>query len=61
MAYRIPIFNIESKIDMEVLMVIVMEDAIWLPWLPPITLEVDTRVVDDTVIVGVDQDAGIRN
>ena len=35
----IPEFDIEAKVDMEVLMMIIVEDAVWLPGLPPERLE----------------------
>ena len=31
----VPVLNVESKVDMEVLMMIVMEDTVRLPGLPP--------------------------
>ncbi len=37
-------------------MVVVVEDAVWLPRLPPGALEVDARMVNDAVVVGVHQD-----
>lgn len=52
----IPDFHVEPEVDMEVLMVIVVEDAIWLPWLPPVGLEVDAGMVDDAMVVQVSQD-----
>jgi hypothetical protein len=39
----------------KVLMVVVVEDAMRLPWLPPVGLEIDSRMVDDAVVVGVEQ------
>lgn len=36
-------------------MVVVVENASWLPWLPPVGLEIDSRMVDDAVVVGVEQ------
>jgi len=39
--------------------VIVVEDAIRLPRLPPAPLKVDAAVVDDAVVVGVDQDEAV--
>ena len=40
---------------MEVLVVVVMEDAVRLPRLPPESLEGDPRMVNDAVIVNVKQ------
>ena len=54
--YLIPIFNIESEIDVKVLMMVVVEDAMRLPWLPPVGLEIDSGMVDDSVVVGVEQE-----
>ena len=36
----VPVLNVESKVDMEVLMMIVMEDTVRLPGLPPQTLTI---------------------
>ena len=38
-----------------------MEDAIRLPGLPELALEVDARMVDDAVVIGVHQDERERN
>ena len=46
---------------MEVLVVVVMEDTVWLPGLPEVPLEGDAGVVDDAVVVGVQQDEGEGN
>ncbi len=51
--YLVPIFDIESKIDMEVLMVIVMEDTIRLPWLPPMSLKCDTGMIYEAMVIRV--------
>jgi len=51
----IPELNIKGKVDMEILMMVVMEDTIRLPRLPPVSLEVDTGVVDDTMVVQIHQ------
>lgn len=37
-------------------MVVVVEDAVWLPRLPPVCLEVDAGVVDDAVVVEVHEE-----
>ena len=52
-SYLIPIFNVKAKVYVEVLVVIVVKNAVRLPWLPPVRLERDARVVDDAVIVNV--------
>ena len=31
----VPIFNVKTKVDMEILVVVVMEDTVRLPGLPP--------------------------
>lgn len=38
---------------MKILMVVVMENSIWLPWLPPMGFKVYARVVQNPVIVDV--------
>ena len=53
LAYFVPVFDIEAKINVEVLMVIVMEDAIRLPRLPPMTLEGDAGMINDAMVIGV--------
>ena len=52
--YLIPKFDIESKIDMKVLMMIVVENAIWLPWLPKGLFESDARMINDSMVICVD-------
>lgn len=49
----IPNFAVKSEVDMEVLVVVVMEDTVGLPRLPPLSLEVDPGVVDDAVVIQV--------
>lgn len=50
-----------SKLShMEVLVVVVMEDAVWLPRLPPESLEGDPRVVNDAVIVDVEEHHAVK-
>ena len=56
MVYLIPIFNIETEIHMKILMMVIVEDARWLPWLPPVGLEIDSRMVDDAVVISVEQE-----
>jgi len=36
---------------MKVLVIIIMKYGVWLLSLPPISFEVDTRVVDDAVVI----------
>jgi len=36
---------------MKVLVMIIMKYSVWLPWLPPMSFEVDTSVVDDAVVI----------
>lgn len=52
-AYFVPVFNVETEVHVEVLVVVVVEDAVRLPWLPPVRLESDAGMVDDAVIVNV--------
>ena len=40
---------------MEILMMIVVEDTVGLPRLLPVTLEVDSGMVNDSVVIDVDQ------
>jgi len=47
----VPNIAVERKVDMKVLVMIIMKYSIWLPWLPPVSFEVDTRVVDDAVVI----------
>ena len=51
--YLIPKLDVKTKVNVKVLMVIIMKYTIWLPRLPPIVLKCDTRVVYDSMIVGV--------
>ena len=44
----------------EILVVVVMEDAVWLPGLPPQRLESDAGVVDDAVIVDIEQHEAVK-
>ncbi len=50
---HVPVLDVEAEVDVEVLVVVVVEDAGRLPRLPPVGLEVDARVVNDAMIVGV--------
>lgn len=54
LTYFIPNRHVETEVAVEELMMLVMELRVRLPWLPPLGLEVDARVVDDTVVVHVD-------
>ena len=58
---NVPVFDVEPEVDVEVLVVVVVEDAVRLPRLPEVSLEGDAGVVDDPVVVGVQQDNGERN
>jgi hypothetical protein len=60
-AHLVPELDVEAEVDMEVLVVVVVEDAVGLPGLPPLPLEVDSGVVDDAVVVSVQQDCAVRN
>lgn len=51
--YDIPKVNVKSEIDMEILMMVVMKYGVRLPGLPPKRLEINTRMVDDSVIVSI--------
>jgi hypothetical protein len=43
---------------MEVLMMIIVKDGVWLPGLPPVRFEVYARMVDDAVVISVEQYSG---
>jgi len=53
--YLVPVFNVESKVDMEVLVMVVVENAVWLPGLPPLALESDAGVINDPMVINVQQ------
>ena len=59
--YLVPVLDVEAEVDVEVLVVVVVEDAVGLPGLPPAALEVDPGVVDDPVVVGVQEDGAERH
>lgn len=61
LGYLIPKPAVEAEVDMEVLVVVVVEDGVRLPGLPPVRFEVDARVVDDAVVVRVHRDHRVRN
>lgn len=52
----IPDFNVEAKVNVEILVMVVVEDAIRLPWLPPVGLEVNSRMINNAMVINVDQD-----
>jgi hypothetical protein len=54
----VPELNVEPKVDVEVLVVVVVEDTVGLPGLPPVTLEVNSGMVDNPVVVRVHHDDG---
>ena len=60
-AYLIPELDIESKINVEILMMIIMKDAIRLPRLPPIMLKSNSWVVNDPMVISVHHDETKRN
>lgn len=55
MIYLIPVFDVETEIDVKVLMMVVVENTVRLPRLPPVSLEIDSGMVDDSVVVDVSQ------
>lgn len=59
--HHIPDINIESEIDVSVLMMVIMENSIGLPWLPPLRFECDARVTDNSVIICVQQNSIKKN
>ena len=61
LTHNVPVFDVEAEVDVEVLVVVVVEDAVGLPRLPEVSLEGDAGVVDDPVVVGVQQNHGERN
>jgi len=58
--YLVPQLDIEPEVDMEVLVVVIVEDAVRLPWLEPESLEGDPRVINDTVVVNIHEIATIN-
>ena len=56
--YLVPIFNVEAKINMEVLVMVVMENTIRLPRLPPGPLESYSRMINDTMVIGIQKNKG---
>jgi len=56
----VPVFNVKAEVDMEILVVVIMEDTVWLPGLPPQRLESDTRVVNDAVIINIEQHEAVH-
>ena len=52
----VPELDVEAEVDVKVLVVVVVEDGVRLPRLPPLPLEGDTGVVEDAVVVRVHQD-----
>ena len=41
----VPEFNVEAEVDMEILVVVIMEDAVWLPGLPPLRLQFGVIII----------------
>lgn len=42
-------------------MMVIVENSIWLPWLPPLRLECDARVIDNSVIICIQQNSVKEN
>lgn len=61
LSHLVPVLDVESEVDVKVLVVVVVEDAVRLPGLPEGPLEVDPGVVDDAVVIGVEEDEGEGN
>ena len=57
----IPELDVEAEVDVEVLVVVVVEDGVRLPRLPPLPLEGDAGVVEDAVVVRVHEDRAERH
>lgn len=51
--HLIPYAHVKSIVNMEVLMVIIVEYRIGLPWLPPMSLKCNARMIDDAMIINV--------
>jgi len=58
--YLVPQLNVEPEVDVEVLVVVVVENAVRLPWLEPESLESDPRVINDTVVVNIHEIATVN-
>ena len=56
--YLVPIFNVKAKVNMEVLVMVVMENTIRLPRLPPGPLESYSRMINDTMVIGIQKNKG---
>lgn len=50
---NVPVVDVEGKIYVEVLMMIVMEDGVRLPWLPPEGFEINTGVTQNPMAIGI--------
>ena len=59
--YFVPKLNIETKINVEILMMVVMKDAVRLPGLPPVSLECNARVVNYAMVISIQQYGHERN
>ena len=59
--YFVPKFNIETKINVKILMMVVMKDTVRLPWLPPLTLESNARMVNYAMVISIQQYRHKRN
>ena len=60
MRYLIPILDVETKVDVKVLVMVVVKYAVWLPGLPPLALEGNARVIDDPMVIDVQQHQAVR-
>ena len=59
--YFVPKLNIETKINVEILMMVIMKDAVRLPGLPPMSLECNARVVNYAMVISIQQYGHERN
>ena len=59
--YFVPKLNIETEINVEILMMVVMKDAVRLPGLPPMSLECNARVVNYAMVISIQQYGHERN
>jgi hypothetical protein len=57
----VPKLNIETEINVEILMMVVMKDAVRLPGLPPMSLESNARVVNYAMVISIQQYGHERN
>lgn len=55
--YLVPDKHVESIVYMEILMMIIMENSVRLPGLPPLCFECDSRMVNDAMVVSVHENS----